>query len=192
MAKYLPGPKPEPKQHRWASDNRNYGAGAFVLAEPDGTRTCLVCGVSEERTFDAFRPDRKFAYRDAHGKLIYSKTELPCPVFVGDHTTAIADNQQGISETKGRVSEVENEVAVLHERMAWLEQENARLRDAIEAQPQVTTEAVLTALAAISQRMKQAGPMQLEDKSLGNILDLVWDDKQEAFIMTKRDDDEAR
>lgn len=168
----------------------------MVLGEVDGSMICADCGVTKlnpmnDRDLWRGRPDRVHKYMDAHGTYYSSKEEVPCPFFIGALDIAVGDLMMKEQKVKERVADFEGDMEILAERMRALEKENAQLREQVAAKQDISEEALMVALVKLAEKVRQAAPKELEDKSLGGILDLEWDEEQRAFVMPERADEQG-
>jgi len=144
VTKALPGevadPEPDFKKHKWEGGWLN-------------GKVCKVCGCEDISGINA--SGRGYTYRDCQNKLIESFKELPCPVFVGDASSAIAEAKETVRRVKveakqadTRITQLESDnraLMALAGRVTQLEAENKALREDVGSVKQID----LNELAAI-------------------------------------------
>lgn len=191
----LPGPVEEKevttltrsKEHVWESD---------WLNNPDGSRVCRVCGVTEV-TNAVIRVDRvgmPFHYRDAHGVAFSSMVEIPCPAYVGDTAGAVAEAKMRVRDVTHRVTGVEDRVESVEDRLARLEVENEDLRAQVSAVGQQAGDAAtllrtLVKMAEEARRTRQIGMVNVRGQdfrvplAIIDVIDVIGEEVGERVAL---------
>ena len=165
----LPSEDPD-KAHVWEEDL--FGNGA---------KTCKVCGVTRTggKGFGNIRVDKismPWQYTDAYGETIQSLHELPCPTFIGDKGGAIMGTKVDVRRVRKRLNEHDVKFESIEDRLARIEFENEWLRGELENRQQVDLSRLTSWLVGVvnqARSLQGDAPLQLEDKSLQNIIDAV-------------------